>query len=69
MSGGVRAAFNTGRVYKRLSQPYNRRIVGELPVAYQKFFQEWVDETEKEQPVHWVPREGKWERNPETGEV
>lgn len=43
--------------------------VGKLPMEYQKFYTEWMDSEEKETPVHWKAREGKWERDPVTGYV
>lgn len=47
----------------------DRPEVAKLPIEYQKFYTEWMESEEKETPVHWIPKEGKWERNPETGEV
>jgi large subunit ribosomal protein L28 len=37
-------------------------------MEYQKFYVEWIESEQKETPVHWKPREGKWERLA-TGEV
>nr|CAG4637439.1 EOG090X0GHI [Ceriodaphnia reticulata] len=42
-------------------------ILSRLPVCYQKFFKEWKYGAQT--PVHFKPEEGKWKRNPETGEV
>ena len=44
-----------------------RHAVNKLPVAYQKFYEEW-QETEST-PVHWNPSRSVWERNKITGEV
>nr|CAG4648958.1 EOG090X0GHI [Polyphemus pediculus] len=38
-----------------------------LPASYQKFFREWRHG--KQTPVHYIAEEGKWKRNPETGEI
>jgi len=57
------------QLYKRVKEPFNQRIVSQLPPAYQKFFREWVDQSDNATPVHWIPKEEKWSRNPETGEV
>lgn len=35
-----------------------------LPEAYKKFYFEWMD---RPQPVHYIPKAGKYARNPETG--
>lgn len=37
-----------------------------LPEAYLKFYKEWQEEPS---PVHFIPKEGRFERNPLTGEV
>lgn len=42
-------------------------ILNRLPTCYQNFFKEW--KYGKQTPVHYKPEEGKWKRNPETGEV
>lgn len=42
-------------------------ILNRFPDCYQKFFKEWKHG--KQAAVHYIPTEGKWERNPETGEV
>lgn len=42
-------------------------ILNRLPACYQKFFREW--KYGQQAAVHYIPQEGKWKRNPETGEV
>ncbi|KAI9557549.1 hypothetical protein GHT06_017377 [Daphnia sinensis] len=42
-------------------------ILNRLPECYQKFFKEW--KYGHQAAVHYIPVEGKWKRNSETGEV
>ena len=42
-------------------------LLDRFAVYYQKFFKEW--KYGPQAPVHFKPEEGKWKRNPETGEV
>lgn len=55
--------------FQTYRNPWDRMKVGKLPMEYQKFYTEWMDSEEKETPVHWKAREGKWERDPVTGYV
>lgn len=45
----------------------SQEIFKGLPAEYIKFYEEWRLTTPS--PVHYIPKEGKWERNPVTGEV
>ncbi|CAH1388931.1 unnamed protein product [Nezara viridula] len=38
-----------------------------LPESYKKFYKEW--KFTQPQPVHYIPHQAKWYRNPNTGEV
>ncbi|XP_039280635.1 39S ribosomal protein L28, mitochondrial-like [Nilaparvata lugens] len=38
-----------------------------LPDAYKKFYKEW--RMTLPSPVHYVPKQGKWEKNPKTGVI
>ena len=53
--------------FKEVTNTYDRLKIQNLPAAYQKFYEEWRER--EPEPVHWIPRQEKWERNPETGEV
>nr|CAG4648330.1 EOG090X0GHI [Moina brachiata] len=44
-----------------------RTILSTLPECYQNFFKEW--KYGNQAPVHYIPEQGKWKRNPGTGEV
>ncbi|KAG8225619.1 hypothetical protein J437_LFUL004190 [Ladona fulva] len=46
---------------------YSKELPKRLPQAYKKFWYEWKEKDPK--PVHWIPEEGKWKRDPETGIV
>lgn len=39
-------------------------VAKHLPEAYRKFYFEWTDTPT---PVHYIPKAGKYQRNPETG--
>nr|CAG4642133.1 EOG090X0GHI [Eurycercus lamellatus] len=42
-------------------------ILSRFPICYRNFYKEW--RYGKQAPVHYIPEEGTWKRNPETGEV
>ena len=42
-------------------------ILDSLPVCYKNFFKEW--KYGKQIPVHYIPEDGKWKRDSETGEM
>lgn len=44
---------------------FDRGIVAQLPPAYLKFYKEWKQT--KPTAVHYIPKEGKWERDEITG--
>lgn len=46
---------------------FSHEIFSRLPEAYKNFYKEWKMTTPS--PVHYIPKEGKWERDPKTGEV
>lgn len=55
------------RLYK-FAKPTILEAQGEhLPQSYKKFYKEW--KLGKPQPVHYIPHQEKWSRNPNTGEV
>lgn len=68
MSTGVRSLLPYNR-FRKLKDTHNLWIVATLPVPYQKFYREWMGSEDKETPVHWIPVDKEWVRNPETGEV
>jgi len=63
---GVKALLHPAR-FKRILNVRDLKHVEKLPVGYQKFYKEWRER--EPEPVHWIPRQEKWERNAETGEV
>lgn len=46
---------------------FSRGVPARLPEVYKKFYEEWNKPSTV--PVHYIPEEGKWKRNPVTGEV
>lgn len=46
---------------------FNQGLGSQLPEAYKKFWKEWKN-TEPT-AVHYIPKEGKWERDEITGKV
>ena len=53
----------------RFAKPdrFSQGVAARLPEAYKKFWDEW--QVKQPAPVHYIPEEGKWKRNPDTGEV
>lgn len=56
---------------RRYSMPkpsiFDRGVPARLPEAFKKFYEEFSAPSSV--PVHYVPEEGKWKRNPVTGQV
>ncbi len=50
----------------RRSGQFDTGTAALLPAAYRKFYKEWKS---PQTAVHYVPKEGKWERNELTGET
>lgn len=46
---------------------FDKGLASQLPDAYKKFWKEWKN-TEPT-AVHYIPKEGKWERDEITGQV
>lgn len=46
---------------------FNKKVYKNLPEEYKKFYLEWKDQLPK--PVHYIHKEGKYEKDPETGEI
>ncbi|CAD7078837.1 unnamed protein product [Hermetia illucens] len=52
--------------FKRLTR-FDTGLGAQLPEAYKKFWREW--KIQQPTAVHYIPKEGRWERDPVTGEV
>nr|CAG4641292.1 EOG090X0GHI [Eulimnadia texana] len=50
-----------------LMQRWINGPLARLPECYKKFYFQW--QYGPQTPVHYIPKPGKWERNPESGEV
>ncbi|XP_075152235.1 mitochondrial ribosomal protein L28 [Haematobia irritans] len=52
--------------FKRLTR-FDKGLGAQLPEAYKKFWREW--KMTKPAAVHYIPKEGEWERDEVTGEI
>lgn len=66
MSHSVPQGANLLKGWQKLGR-YDTGLSTRLPEAYRKFFKEWKETTPA--AVHYIPKEGRFERNPVTGEV
>jgi len=66
MSAGTSQGTKLLHGFKRLSR-FDSGLGARLPEAYRKFWREW--KYTKPTAVHYIPKEGKWERDEFTGLV
>ncbi|XP_023303231.2 39S ribosomal protein L28, mitochondrial [Lucilia cuprina] len=52
--------------FKRVTR-FEKGLGAQLPEAYKKFWREW--KVQQPAAVHYIPKEGKWERDEVTGEI
>lgn len=66
MSAGTPQGASLLYGWKRVNR-FDRGLGARLPAAYKKFWREW--KSQQPAAVHYVPKEGRFERNEVTGEV
>nr|CAG4644395.1 EOG090X0GHI [Lepidurus arcticus] len=50
-----------------MSWKYGKDLIARLPEHYLQFLKQWKYGTPA--PVHYIPEQGRWKRDPETGEI
>lgn len=53
--------------YLRAAYIFKKGVYKNLPEEYKKFYLEWKEQIPK--PVHYIPKEGKYEKDPTTGQI
>ncbi|XP_065210944.1 large ribosomal subunit protein bL28m [Planococcus citri] len=59
--------YNLTKYTRPAKNIFFKQIYKNLPEEYRKFYLEWKDQIPK--PVHYIPKEGMYEKDPNTGEV
>ncbi|KAK2725616.1 hypothetical protein QYM36_000200 [Artemia franciscana] len=62
----IRLSTNSEQVAKH-TRLLKKGVNALLPEHYKKFYLEW--KSGQEEPVHFIPEQGRWKKNPETGEI